>query len=132
LQKFNLTKAEKIKSKKEIETLFKYGNTILSYSRKLKATYLIKENQHEFKTLFGVAVFKKAGSAAWRNRIRRLIREGYRKNKSILKNFCKSNRLLIYLIISPNTLNQTDSKNPSLKEIEPEVIELINKVAGSV
>ena len=123
---------ERIKKSKDIERVFRDGKVLFSADKKLKATYFEKESETEFKILFGVSVYKKTGTAVWRNRIKRLIREAYRKNKNILYDALSKRELLIYLIISPNSLNQKDFKKLSLSEIEPPLIELINKVAGAV
>jgi ribonuclease P protein component len=127
-----ISSKERIKKSKDIEKVFSDGKVLFSIDRKLKANYLEKNAGTEIKILFGVTVYKKTGTAVWRNRIKRLIREAYRKNKSILYDTLNNKKLLIYLIISPNSLNQKDFKKLSLSEIEPPVIELINKVAGAV
>ena len=127
-----ISSQERIKKSKEIEEVFSNGKVIISKDRKLKATYKEIKSETELKILFGVTVFKKTGTAVWRNRIKRLIREAYRKNKNILYDALNKKELLIYLIISPNSLNQKDNNKLSLSEIEPPVIELLNKVTGAV
>ena len=127
-----ISSQERIKKSKEIEEVFSNGKVIISKDRKLKATYKEIKSETELKILFGVTVFKKTGTAVWRNRIKRLIREAYRKNKNILYDALNKKELLIYLIISPNSLNQKDTNKISLSEIEPPVIELLNKVTGAV
>ena len=127
-----ISSQERIKKSKEIEEVFSNGKVIISKDRKLKATYKEIKSETELKILFGVTVFKKTGTAVWRNRIKRLIREAYRKNKNIPYDALNKKELLIYLIISPNSLNQKDTNKISLSEIEPPVIELLNKVTGAV
>lgn len=127
-----ISSQERIKKSKDIEEVFSNGKVIISKDRKLKATYKEIKSETELKILFGVTVFKKTGTAVWRNRIKRLIREAYRKNKNILYDALNKKELLIYLIISPNSLNQKDTNKISLSEIEPPVIELLNKVTGAV
>ena len=127
-----ISSQERIKKSKDIEEVFSNGKVIISKDRKLKATYKEIKSETELKILFGVTVFKKTGTAVWRNRIKRLIREAYRKNKNILYDALNKKELLIYLIISPNSLNQKDNNKLSLSEIEPPVIELLNKVTGAV
>ena len=122
---------DRIKRTKQIEKIFKEGKILISENKKLKATFLSQKNNNEYLIQFGVAVQKKAGTAVWRNRIKRLIREAYRKNKYLLYQFSIKNKLLIYLIISPGKLNQSNSSKLSLSEIEPTVLELIRKVVGS-
>ncbi len=127
-----ISSKERIKKSKDIEDVFSNGKVIISKDRKLKATYKEVKSETELKILFGVTVYKKTGTAVWRNRIKRLIREAYRKNKNILYDALNKKELLIYLIISPNSLNQKDSNKLSLSEIELPVIELLNKVTGTV
>lgn len=127
-----ISSQERIKKSKDIEEVFNNGKVIISKDKKLKATYKEIKSETELKILFGVTVYKKTGTAVWRNRIKRLIREAYRKNKNILYDALNKKELLIYLIISPNSLNQKDSNKLSLSEIEPPVIELLNKVTGAV
>ena len=128
----SISSKERIKKSKDIEEVFSNGKVIISKDRKLKATYKETKSETELKILFGVTVYKKTGTAVWRNRIKRLIREAYRKNKKILYDTLNKKELLIYLIISPNSLNQKDSNKLSLSDIEPPVIELLNKVTGAV
>lgn len=74
---------EKLKSKKEIESLFSDGSSISQFPIRL----IYKKTKFNDPILIKAAVsvskrnFKKA---VHRNRIKRLLREGYRKNKYIV------------------------------------------------
>ncbi len=74
---------EKLKKKKFIDELFVAGKTISAYPVKL--IYLQFEHDSPYKIQAGVSVpkrnFKKAVD---RNRIKRLLREVYRKNKHLI------------------------------------------------
>lgn len=76
---------EKLKSKKEIEPLFKGGKSIAQYPIRLIYRKTHFEDPVIIKTAVSVSKknFKKAVA---RNRIKRLLREGYRKNKYIVIN----------------------------------------------
>ncbi len=83
--KENFDKSEKLKSKKEIELLFSKGSSISKYP--IRLVYK--------KTVFGEPVTIKAAvsvskrnfkKAVDRNHIKRLLREGYRKNKYLVPN----------------------------------------------
>lgn len=76
---FSYSKSEKLKSKKIIGELFSSGKSISAYP--LLLIYL--KNNTKLQT--GVSVSKKRfKNATDRNRIKRLLREGYRLNKSVL------------------------------------------------
>ncbi|WP_109302068.1 ribonuclease P protein component [Aquimarina sp. AU474] len=80
---FNLN--ERLKSKKEIELLFSEGKTISKYPIRLVYTKTKREEDIAIKT--GVSVSKRYfKKAVDRNRIKRLMRESYRKNKYIVPN----------------------------------------------
>ena len=75
-------KDEKLKSKKLIEKLFRSGDSLFVYPIKLVYIPINKDAQIS-KHQFGVTVSKKKfKKAVHRNRIKRLIREAYRINKS--------------------------------------------------
>ena len=78
--KFTLKKAERLKSKKLIERLYIEGNTIKAFP--LRMVYIQSEHTSDYPAQVGVSVpkrnFKKAVD---RNRIKRLLRESYRKQK---------------------------------------------------
>ncbi|RKR14829.1 ribonuclease P protein component [Maribacter vaceletii] len=91
-------KKEKLKSKKRIEQLFVEGKNVTSFP--LKLIYLETALPDQIKVQTGVAVSKKKfKSAVKRNRIKRLLREAYRLNKTIvLGNTEKSYAFLILYI----------------------------------
>ena len=78
-------KKEKLKSKKEIELLFAEGESIAKYPVRLVFKKASFEEDVAFKVGTSVSkrYFKKAVD---RNRIKRLMRESYRKNKYIVAN----------------------------------------------
>ncbi len=83
--KATFCKNERLKSKKEIEVLFSEGKTISSYPVRLVYRKTNFEDDIAIKTAVSVSKrhFKKAVS---RNRIKRLLRESYRKNKYLVPN----------------------------------------------
>lgn len=78
--RFTLGKQERLKSKKLIETLYKEGHSVKAFP--FRMVYLQTEHTSKFPVQVGVSVpkrnFKKAVD---RNRIKRLMREVYRKEK---------------------------------------------------
>ncbi|MEZ2413694.1 ribonuclease P protein component [Muriicola sp. E247] len=95
--KFTLPKEEKLKHEKQIQEVFTKGSSITVFP--LKLIYLKTENK-----VFGIKVgfsvpkrnFK---SAVSRNRVKRLLREGYRLNKHIFFNKTEGNYALMFLYL---------------------------------
>ncbi len=80
--KFTLGKEEKLKSNKTIESLFAEGKRIKSFP--LQLVYLPIQHDHSFPIKIGFSVPKRnVKLAVNRNRIKRLMREVYRKNKHL-------------------------------------------------
>ena len=83
-RKYRLTKKERISSKKEIDLLFAKGNSFIVYP--LRVVYMA-HNCEEISGESAVSIMvsvpkKKFKRAVKRNRLRRLIKESYRLNKS--------------------------------------------------
>lgn len=78
---FTFQRAERLKSRKVIEQLFKQGQSFAQYPLRLVWT-VMEERQSIFPAQFALTVPKKKyKKAVTRNRIRRLMREAYRLNK---------------------------------------------------
>ncbi len=83
--KATFNKREKLKSSKEIELLFSEGKSISKYPIRLVYKKSLFESDVAIKV--GVSVSKRNfKKAVDRNRIKRLLRESYRKNKYIVPN----------------------------------------------
>ncbi len=81
--KFTLGKQERLKSRKLIKRLYEEGETVKNFP--LRMMYLQTKHTSEFPTQVGVSVPKRNFKRAVdRNRIKRLMRESYRKNKYIV------------------------------------------------
>ncbi|MEM5565684.1 ribonuclease P protein component [Psychroserpens sp. AS72] len=112
---FSYPKKEKLKSKKLIEQLFSEGKSVSAYP--LRMVYLKTEfdDGTQFKT--GVSVskrnFKKAVN---RNRIKRLMREAYRLNKSVYFNNISSCFTLMILYIGKDGTD-FDSIDKKMKQL---------------
>ncbi len=125
MKEFAVSKKEIISTKNEFDQVFNSGKTIYSNSRKLKAIFYINNTEsEEFKVAF--AVHKKAGSAVWRNRVKRLLRESFRLNKGVLSESLKNVFLLV--VFSLNTINQRNHIKIKLSDILSDMIELMNKI----
>lgn len=86
---FSYNRKEKLKSRKQLESLFAGGKSFLVFP--VKVFYMQQEHKGESRINAGVGVsarnFKKA---VHRNRIKRLLREHYRLNKQDLHTFMET------------------------------------------
>lgn len=130
MKKETFPKEERLTGKKNFDDLYSKGITLFSINKIIKATFLVINNQKP-DIKIAVAVSKKAGTAVWRNRLKRLMKESFRKNKQAIIDFVTVNNLVLYLVFSPGSLNQKTHKNLKLFSIEIEVKELINKIVSS-
>ena len=132
MKKFGLSAFEKIKSRKDFEQIFSNGDQIFSSNNKVKAKYRLTNTTETFGVKFAVAVSKKLGTAVWRNKVKRLIREAYRQNKNILVDKCRIKKSFLEIIFAPQNLNQFENKNITLSDIEPPLKEIIVKLAEKI
>lgn len=132
MKQFGLSSTERIKSKKEFEQVYSNGEFLFSSSQKFKAVFFIQRNygMSEIKTAF--AVSSRCGNAAWRNRVKRLLRESFRLNKTEINTEVRQKNLKLIVVFSPNTINQTKNKKIFFKEVAPEVVNLINKIRAKL
>lgn len=92
-------KNQKLKSKKQIDLLFMEGKNIKSYPLKLIFAPIESSEKPGLKT--GVSVPKKlVKTAVKRNRIKRMMREVFRKNKYLVTNELTSSYAFMFIHIS--------------------------------
>ena len=104
IMQFTFNKQEKLKSKKLIEQLFADGKSVSSYP--LKLLYLKTEHTSNYMLQTGVSVSKrKFKSAVDRNRIKRLLREAFRKQKHIIYENCLDKYIFMFLYVDENEQN---------------------------
>ncbi len=132
MKKHGLSANEKIKSRKEFERIFIEGTTTYSSNNIIRANYKLEYPPNITGVFFAVAVSKKLGNAVWRNRIKRLIREAYRLNKTCLLEKCNSKNALLKIIFSPQSLNQKKNKHVGLNQIETPLKEIIAKLKENI
>ena len=90
-------KEEKLKKKNLITELFTSGKSTSVFP--LKMIYLENDHLSPFKIQAGVSVSKRNfKNAVERNRIKRLMRESYRKNKSLIYNDVNTKKHIIMFI----------------------------------
>ncbi|MCA0932930.1 ribonuclease P protein component [Lutimonas saemankumensis] len=90
-------KEERLKKKNLISELFASGRSATVFP--LKMIYLEYDHLSPFKIQAGVSVSKRNfKNAVERNRIKRLMREAYRKNKSLIYNDADTKKHIIMFI----------------------------------
>ncbi|WP_323787482.1 ribonuclease P protein component [Psychroserpens sp.] len=112
---FSYSKKEKLKSQKLIEQLFSEGKSVSAFP--LRMVYLKTEFEDgvQFKT--GVSVSKRNfKNAVDRNRIKRLLREAYRLNKTIYFNNILGSYAFMILYISKDGTD-FDSIETKMKQL---------------
>lgn len=128
MKPYGLPAGERIKSKKELGNIFRDGNTSYSSDNKIKAIYLYNINSNKCGVKIAAAVFKKSGKAFWRNRVKRLIRTSYRLNKRLLTETCDSKKILLKIVFSLNTINQNNTRNIKINDVNSAIAEIISKI----
>ena len=107
--KATYSKIEKLKSKALIDKLFDEGKSIKAFP--LRMIYIGTEFDEPVKVKCGVSVSKRNfKNAVDRNRVKRLIREAYRLNKTTFFNNITTQYALMILYIGNDkpTFEQTD------------------------
>ena len=132
MKHFGLSSEERIKSKKDFQKIFASGKIFLSDKKNIKALFVIEGEPKKPGVKIATAVFKKAGNAVWRNKLKRLIRESYRLNKDILADCVLEKKLLVKIVFSVHFLNQKKNKNMKLEIIMPDIVDLMLKIKGAL
>ncbi len=132
MKRFGLSSKERIKSKNEFELLYSSGEIAFSSSKKFKAVFFIQRNSDKNEIKAAFAVSRKSGNAVWRNRVKRLFRESFRLNKGALYESVEFKNASLLIAFSPNSVNQTNRKKIFLKEVLPEIVELINQIKAKI
>jgi ribonuclease P protein component len=119
------SKEERIVSNLLIETLFEKGNSQSLTAFPLRAVFL-KTEQHEgcapVQLLISVPK-KRFKHAVDRNRVKRQVREAYRKHKSLLCNTVAEGQMLLIAII------WLTDKHFSTADVEKKMVSLMKQIA---
>lgn len=112
-------KTERLKSRKAIEELFAKGEKISSFPVKL--IYLKNENTSATAHQVGFSVSKRnIKKAVHRNKIKRRMREAYRKNKQLLT--LQNNTKLVFMFIF------TDKNDCPYSDIEQKIKTILQRL----
>jgi len=110
-------KDEKLKSKKLIDILFQQGKSVKSFPLKLVYLPITNPEIKQFKT--GVSVPKRlVKTAVGRNRIKRLMREAFRKNKYLVTHSHPKVYALMVIYISREEISQLNLNKSMIKLLE--------------
>lgn len=132
MKQFGLSKSEIIRRKKQFELIFEAGKTVYSAKGILKATYIILDEELSSNVKVAFGVYKKAGVAVWRNRIKRLLRESYRLNKMSILAKAESLKKTVLIVFQLNRLNRKHNPKVALNELMPDVIDLLKKIESDI
>jgi len=131
LKNFSLTRNERVKKKRDFEKVYSSAKVLFSSDRLIKVHFLCVDSN-----LSGVkiaaAVSKKVGNAVWRNRVKRLVKETYRLNKTLLLEKVLNKNIQLFLVFSPNRLSESNKKKIYLSDVSPGVVELMNKIIQQI
>lgn len=123
LKRNTFNKQERLKKKRIIGSVYQHGNKLFDYPILLRWVIDPLPTKYPVQLLVGVSrrYFKKAVE---RNRIKRLIREAYRKNKHIIYPALETNGEQMAIAI-----NYTGKKMPRYQDIENKIIILLQRLA---
>jgi ribonuclease P protein component len=116
--RFTLGKEEKLKSRKQIERLFLEGESVKEFPLRLKFLKTDYELKFPFQVAFSVPK-RNMKLAVDRIRVKRLLREVYRKNKHILLNNNSENYVVMFIY--------TDKNEWKYEELEIKMISILHK-----
>lgn len=123
VMKFTLSKEERLKSRKLIEKLYEEGNSIKVFP--LRVVYLQTKHTSTFPAQVGVSVSKRNFKhAVDRNRIKRLLRESYRKQKDIVYDNLDKPYVFMISYLAKDEL--------SFSEIEEKIHQLLLKLINKI
>ena len=113
----SLPEQQRLKSKKLIEQLFIEGKSLKAFP--LKLVYVPFENSEkpELKTAFTVPK-KLVKTAVGRNRIKRLMREVFRKNKYLVTKELSSSHAFMFIYISHEAITYEKMEKCMIRLLE--------------
>lgn len=131
MKNFSLTRNERVKKKRDFEKIYSFAKVLFSSDKMIKV-HLLSIDSNVSGVKIAAAVSKKAGSAVWRNRVKRLIKESYRLNKKSLVDKVLEKKIQLLLVFAPYKLSEKSNKKIYLRDISPGVVELMNKIKQQV
>lgn len=128
LKKFTLSRHERLKSRKQIDLLFRHGNHMNVFP--LRVSFIVGKARQEEPLQFGVGVsgkfFKKAVD---RNRIKRLARETWRICKNNLKQILidKGHSMIVFAVYTGRELPEYDMIRQAMESVTEKLCRIANE-----
>ncbi len=128
LKKFTLSRHERLKSRKQIDLLFRQGNNMNVFP--LRVSYIMEKIRQEEPLQFGVGVsgkfFKKAVD---RNRIKRLARETWRIHKNSLKQILvdKEYSMIVFTVYTGRELPEYEVIRKAMESVIEKLCRIANE-----
>lgn len=120
---FSYPKAEKLKSKKTIDSLFTKGKSVSKYP--LRLVYVAQDFEENVPLKIGVSVSKKYfKNAVDRNYFKRVLRECYRLNKQLLRDHVDTKYCFMFFYQTKERL--------SYQEINEKTVQLFEKFIKTI
>ena len=121
-----LCKAERLFGKKQVDFLFEKGERFTVEN--FVIVWIYKDNPSVFPVQILISIpKKKIGKATTRNKLKRLVKEAYRKQKKLLyEPLANQKKQIQFAIIYQNT------KIVSYKRIESEINSVLNRLANKL
>lgn len=132
MKKYSLSGEERIKKKKDFEKLYNSSNTLVSSNQTIKAIYLFEKSSGQPSVKIATAISKKAGTSVWRNRAKRLIKESYRLNKTMLVQKSEEKKFDVLVVFTANHLSEKKNKKVNFIEISESIKDLITKLTNQI
>ena len=129
---FSYSKAEKLKSRKLMDQLFREGKTFSIFP--LKVLYMQPTAILDFPVKAGVGVssrnFKKA---VHRNRVKRIMREAYRTEKNILHNYLAvhQKQVVVFMLYIDKTLPGYETIKTAMPVVLQRLVKKLNETAAA-
>ncbi|MDD2278068.1 MAG: ribonuclease P protein component [Bacteroidales bacterium] len=99
MKPFGFPKQEKLCSKRSTDVIFSTGTNLFCYPYKVLYLSSPIDDEVAFAQVMFVVQKKRFKRAVDRNAIRRRMREAYRLNKHLLKDWCEKNNTHIKLVV---------------------------------
>lgn len=129
-ERFTFSKRERLYGTKRIDSLFKEGNSFISYP--LRVLYLTHEQSEDTTCSTLISVPKKRiKRATQRNRVKRLIRESYRLNKTLITTAIEYKSLDVAFIYVKDSVSDFQTIEKAMQKALNQISSRILKIEES-